>query len=106
MRRLTPRECAAIQGFSPDWRFIGSAATQYKLIGNAVPPPLGEALGAALLQQACPNPASPPDLRELLPLPPKLQSHIRYTEREEASNGASRRRGPAWRNVQSAVIRA
>ena len=106
MRRLTPRECAALQGFSPDWRFIGSAATRYKLIGNAVPPPLGQAIGAALLRQIDPNPASPPDLRELLPLPPKLQSHIRYTEREEASNGASRRCGLARRNIPPAATGA
>jgi DNA (cytosine-5)-methyltransferase 1 len=46
-RRLTPRECALIQTFPPDYefvirskgsRFIISASAAYKLIGNAVPP--------------------------------------------------------------------
>ena len=48
-RRLTPRECALIQTFPPDFpfvirngynknRFILSASAAYKIIGNAVPP--------------------------------------------------------------------
>jgi DNA (cytosine-5)-methyltransferase 1 len=46
-RRLTPRECALIQTFPPDYefvipsnnaRFFISASAAYKLIGNAVPP--------------------------------------------------------------------
>ncbi len=46
-RRLTPRECALIQTFPPDFqfvipsnnsRFFISASAAYKLIGNAVPP--------------------------------------------------------------------
>lgn len=50
-RRLTPRECALIQTFPPDYqfvipkdygwkRFIVSASGAYKVIGNAVPPVL------------------------------------------------------------------
>ncbi len=41
-RRLTPRECALIQTFPPDYRFVVpgqvSASAAYKVIGNAVPP--------------------------------------------------------------------
>ncbi|MDE7135986.1 MAG: DNA cytosine methyltransferase, partial [Muribaculaceae bacterium] len=49
-RRLTPRECALIQTFPPDYkfvrrttaasnsRFVVSASGAYKVIGNAVPP--------------------------------------------------------------------
>ena len=47
-RRLTPRECALIQTFPPDYRFIikknsgngyhVSSTGAYKIIGNAVPP--------------------------------------------------------------------
>ncbi|HRG22085.1 MAG TPA: DNA (cytosine-5-)-methyltransferase [Saprospiraceae bacterium] len=46
-RRLTPRECAMIQTFPPDYefviplnnsRFFISASAAYKIIGNAVPP--------------------------------------------------------------------
>lgn len=50
-RRLTPRECALIQTFPPDFpfvirdenkknRFILSSSAAYKIIGNAVPPML------------------------------------------------------------------
>ena len=46
-RRLTPRECALIQTFPPDYefvipsrgkRFLVSPSSAYRLIGNAVPP--------------------------------------------------------------------
>ncbi len=46
-RRLTPRECALIQTFPPDYEFVIpsndssffiSASAAYKIIGNAVPP--------------------------------------------------------------------
>jgi DNA (cytosine-5)-methyltransferase 1 len=40
-RGFTAREAARIQGFSDDYIFQGSERTQYRLIGNAVPPPLG-----------------------------------------------------------------
>lgn len=49
-RRLTPRECALIQTFPPDYKFVMpkingkgyrlSASGAYKIIGNAVPPVL------------------------------------------------------------------
>lgn len=49
-RRLTPRECALIQTFPPDFRFVMhakdgrkyrlSSSGAYKVIGNAVPPVL------------------------------------------------------------------
>ncbi|MBQ9666501.1 MAG: DNA (cytosine-5-)-methyltransferase [Bacteroidaceae bacterium] len=49
-RRLTPRECALIQTFPPDYRFVMknnngrgfllSSSAAYKVIGNAVPPVL------------------------------------------------------------------
>lgn len=44
-RRLTPEECAALQGFPPTHRFFGSLSSQYRQIGNAVPPVLAESLG-------------------------------------------------------------
>ena len=42
-RRLTPRECALIQTFPPDYPFVFrglSSSGAYKVIGNAVPPVL------------------------------------------------------------------
>ena len=57
-RRLTPRECALIQTFPPDYRFVMksaykrgyrlSASGAYKIIGNAVPPVLAYKIAARL----------------------------------------------------------
>ena len=49
-RRLTVREAARLQSF-PDWfEFYGTASSQYKQIGNAVPPFLAYHLATAILK--------------------------------------------------------
>lgn len=91
LRRLCPRECAAIQTFPETWRFDGRRADQYRLIGNAVPPMLAMQIGVALrshIDQA--GSAKQADWSQLRPLPDRLQSAIHYTQREERRNGASR----------------
>jgi DNA (cytosine-5)-methyltransferase 1 len=47
-RSLTPREAARIQSF-PDWfQFPAARTHSFRLIGNAVPPLVGEAVGRAI----------------------------------------------------------
>jgi DNA (cytosine-5)-methyltransferase 1 len=48
-RPLTVREYARIQTFPDNWTFSGSATSQYKQIGNAVPVNLAKAVGKSLI---------------------------------------------------------
>lgn len=48
-RTLTVREAARIQTFPDTFRFAGFRSHQFHQIGNAVPPILGEVIGAAIL---------------------------------------------------------
>jgi DNA (cytosine-5)-methyltransferase 1 len=47
-RSITAREAARIQGFPDDFDFQGNRADVRRQIGNAVPPPLGFAIGESL----------------------------------------------------------
>ncbi len=48
-RPLTPREAARLQGFPDDFVFTGTRHHVRHQIGNAVPVPLAEAIGAAII---------------------------------------------------------
>lgn len=98
IRRLCPRECAALQTFPATWKFVGTRNDQYRLIGNAVPPRLAQQIGAALqrhILRASQDGRAPVTL--LKPLAPHLQAAIAYTMKDEARNGASRRASSARR---------
>ena len=49
LRPLSVEEYKALQGFPPDWIIAGSITDQYRQLGNAVPVPLGEAIGRAIV---------------------------------------------------------
>lgn len=49
LKRLSWRQCAAIQGFPPDYEFAGDLVSVYKQIGNAVPPKLMEKIAACIM---------------------------------------------------------
>ncbi len=46
--RLSPQQCAVLQAFPPGWTFTGNKSSQHRQIGNAVPPPLGEAVAHSI----------------------------------------------------------
>jgi len=50
-RPLSVREYARIQGFPDEWEFVDHIATKYRLIGEAVPIPLGRALARQILKE-------------------------------------------------------
>lgn len=58
-RPLSIEEYAAIQGFPPSWKFLGSIQDIYRQIGNAVPIALGKAIGAAILNDMAGNKPDP-----------------------------------------------
>lgn len=51
-RPLSIREYARIQGFPDSWEFVGKISSLYRQIGNAVPVPLGKAIGQMLTSVA------------------------------------------------------
>ena len=50
-RPFTVRENARCQGFPDSWEFCGKVMSQYKQVGNAVPPKLAEAVARSIIEQ-------------------------------------------------------
>lgn len=88
LRRLTWRECAALQGFAQDWIFEGSRVSRYRQIGNAVQGDIGTAIALglcrALTKRVSQRPLS-------APWPASFERRVRYTAMEEHVNGEHRR---------------
>ena len=49
-RLVSVRECARSQGFPDYYNFYSSTVDKHRQIGNAVPPPMGRALGLEIRQ--------------------------------------------------------
>lgn len=58
-RRLSVEESAAIQTFPENMVFAGARSSQYRQVGNAVPPRLAKALGTAIREQCSHAKSSP-----------------------------------------------
>ena len=49
-RRLTVQECAKLQAFPDDHPWQGTKTAQYRQVGNAVCPPMSEAVGRIVVE--------------------------------------------------------
>lgn len=73
-RYLTPRECARVQTFPDDFDFLGNAAEQSRMIGNAVPPRLASVLAVQLARDLDTSPARAGSGGALLSFVPTLSA--------------------------------
>ncbi|MCR3746908.1 DNA (cytosine-5)-methyltransferase 1 [Lentzea californiensis] len=90
MRRLTWRECAAIQGFPREWQFTGTVASRFRQIGNAVQADIACALGEQIMSYLARGTVRTPS--ESAPFPPEFRRRVRYTTAEHRTNAAHRKR--------------
>ena len=91
-RTLTVREAARIQTFPDSFRFAGSRSDAFRLIGNAVPPLLGEVVARAI-REGSQRPTPPTETR-----PSQVRSDVRSLVLTWAADTIA----PAWRRAGSA----
>ncbi|MBY3176979.1 DNA (cytosine-5-)-methyltransferase [Rhizobium leguminosarum] len=96
LRRLTWKECAGLQAFPKEWEFVGTVASKFRQIGNAVQGNIGRALGATLLQAAAGDKLVNTSSE---PWPASFRRRVRYTTMEEHVNGQVRRMAKESKNI-------
>ncbi len=95
LRRLTWKECAALQGFPAGWCFVGTKASLFRQIGNAVQGDVALTVGRHLPRSvAGRDPSLAP---ESPPWPPGFFKRVNYTHMEHKVNGVHRKRARAER---------
>lgn len=87
LRRLTWRECAALQGFPRGWEFQGTVASKFRQIGNAVQADVAEKIGLMLMQSISSNRKVTP---KSAPWPSEFHKWMAYTAMEHQTNGEHR----------------
>ena len=104
-RRLAVRELAALQCFPSEWCFAGGPTSARRQVGNAVPPPVGEALGLQIRRDTLgqrPSPRVPlvPAIRDDCPPPEALSPvPVKFLERRaEHADHPGTGRGPSPRH--------
>ncbi len=65
-RRMQPAELSALQGFPGTFEFTGNLGSRHRQVGNAVPPPLGEAVMRAMLAGVVASRLSPQKVLDAL----------------------------------------
>ena len=87
VRRLTWRECAALQGFPSEWAFTGTTSSRFRQIGNAVQAHMANVIGTSIMASL--NTRRPADLASDR-WPDEFLKRIRYTAAEHKTNGEHR----------------
>lgn len=87
-RRLTWKECAALQGFPSEWPFQGTPTVRFRQIGNAIQAEVAEVLGNAMLMSYRKGALNERPTSE--PLPAEFARRINYTAAEHRTNGSHR----------------
>lgn len=49
MPKLTTAQAALLQGFPPEWLFVGTKTAGWRQVGNAFPPPVAQAVGRSIV---------------------------------------------------------
>lgn len=101
LRRLTWRECAALQGFAKDWAFEGGRTSRYRQIGNAVQGDIGEAIARELKRVLAERVSAKP---VSAPWPAAFDKRVRYTAMEHRVNGEHRRVARALRSQATEML--